>query len=69
MVLLYTDSLYLTVFEKGEPSKATRKKGAVPQKRKSTDGSQINSNRAKKSTKGASKLKPEVVVINYTFDD
>jgi len=70
----FNDIELFSVFEKGEPSKATRKKGATPLKRKkvpeSTPGnSPGESKRAKKSSESAAKLKPEVVVINDTSDE
>ena len=70
----FNDSELFSVFEKGEPSKATRKKGTTPLKRKkvpeSTPGnSPVESKRAKKNSESAVKPKPEVVVINDTSDE
>ena len=73
----FNDSELFSVFEKGEPSKAAKKKGAPPLKRKKaaqstpsdSPGNSTCSKRAKKSSESATKPKPEVVVINDTSDE
>ena len=70
----FNDSELFSVFEKGEPSKAAKKKGAPPLKRKKVPESTPsdppgNSKRAKRSFESATKPKPEIVVINDTSDE
>jgi len=70
----FNDSELFSVFEKGEPSKVTRKKGTGPLKRKKVPESTLgdspgDSKRVKKNSESTTKLKPEVVVINDTSDE